>query len=167
MRQTPDYSKCCFYRLMSLDPTVTECYVGHTTNVANRKRLHKNSCTDQTAKAYNVKVYTFIRAHGGWAGWKMEVHERLAVADVVAARLREQYWTIHYKSTLNSQVPGRTPEQYYRDNHARLRQLQTDYQLRREMSHHHTCACGGRYTGINKYSHERTHLHRNWITNNP
>ena len=166
-RNAVDYSRCCFYRLVCLDPTVTECYVGHTTNAVNRKRMHKNSCTYETAKGHNYKVYKFIRAHGGWAGWKMEIHEHLAVADVVAARLREQHWTTHYKAELNSNVPGRTTAQYYRDHHTRLRQNQTAYQLKRDLAHHHTCPCGGKYTGINQFKHERTNMHRIWITNNP
>lgn len=168
-RKDIDFSKCCFYRLVCLDPTVTECYVGHTTNAVNRKRRHKNSCTDENAKGYNFRVYKFIREHGGWVNWEMKIHEYLAVANAVEARLREQHWSKHYKATLNSNVPGRTTAQYYRDHHTHLRKLQTDYQLRCEMSKHYTCLCGGRYTGINKYAHERTHLHRNWITrtNNP
>ena len=168
-RKEIDFSKCCFYRLICLDPAVQECYVGHTTNPVNRKRMHKNSCTDPMAKGHNFRVYKFIRAHGGWSNWDLVIHEHLAVADAVEARLREQYWSKHYKSTLNSNVPGRTTREYYRDNHARLRKNQTEYQLLLQMSHHHTCQCGGRFTGINKYTHERTKMHANWITrtNNP
>ena len=161
-----DYSRCCFYRLVSLDPTITETYVGHTTNAVRRKQKHKNSCTDVNDRGHNYKVYKFIRAHGGWSAWEMQVFEHLAVADVVAARLREQFWTKHYNAQLNSNVPGRTGEQYYRDHHTRLRENQNAYQLKRGLSKHHDCRCGGRYTGINQFKHERTHMHIIWITNN-
>ncbi len=112
MPRTPkDYSKCAFYRLVCRDITVTECYVGHTTNIVDRRYKHKSSCTNEKAKGYNLSVYQFIRRMGGWDNWQLLVIEQLAVFDDVAARLRERHWCEHYKATLNSNVPYRTREE--------------------------------------------------------
>ena len=149
-----DYAKCMFYRLVCRDPSVIETYVGHTTDESNRRRLHKNDCTYEKGAKYNLFVYRFIRDHGGFDNWQMLVHEKLAVADDVAARLRERYWCEFYKATLNKQVPGRTNVQSDAAWHA----------ANKVHSHEkHDCPCGGKYTTNGKSAHFKTARHCAYI----
>ncbi len=42
-----DYSKTIIYRIVCKDLSITECYVGHTTNFTKRKCQHKNDCNNE------------------------------------------------------------------------------------------------------------------------
>ena len=66
-----NYSKGLIYKLCCNDPTVTDIYVGSTTNFSRRKAEHKYSCNSEDAKGYNTLVYKFIRENGSWVNWSM------------------------------------------------------------------------------------------------
>jgi predicted GIY-YIG superfamily endonuclease len=66
-----DYSETIIYKIVCKDETITECYVGHTTDFPQRKIQHKESCTNPLSRCYNLKVYEFIRANGGLDNWNM------------------------------------------------------------------------------------------------
>ena len=61
------------YRLYSIDESIHECYIGSTNNIYNRLKSHKTMCYNIKRREYNYKVYRFIRTHGGWDNWLMEV----------------------------------------------------------------------------------------------
>ena len=62
-----DYSNTIIYKLCCNDPSITEIYIGHTTNFTQRKNRHK-SCLNNN---FDTKVYNFIRNNGGWENWTM------------------------------------------------------------------------------------------------
>ncbi len=86
-----NYAKTVMYKIVCNDLTITNCYVGHTTEFTKRKYAHKSHCTNNKDKAYNFNVYTFIRANGGWINWKMIEIEKWVCADGNEARSRERY----------------------------------------------------------------------------
>jgi hypothetical protein len=165
-----------FYRLVCRDITVTECYVGHTTNEVDRRYNHKSDCTNEKGERYNRHVYRFIRDHGGFENWQLLVIEQLAVKDKVAAVLRERHWCELYNATLNSNVPGRTRAEY---NLAHREEAAAHYVehraevLKRQAAHYaankdrikekHDCPCGGKHTTGDKLKHFRTVLHCAYI----
>jgi hypothetical protein len=63
-----DYSNTIIYKITCKDVSVTDVYVGHTTNFVQRKHAHKQGCINN-----NCKLYEVIRANGGWSNWKMEI----------------------------------------------------------------------------------------------
>tara|TARA_R110002153_G_scaffold74830_1_gene194110 strand:+ start:122 stop:580 length:459 start_codon:yes stop_codon:yes gene_type:complete len=63
----------CVYRLLSLDKSIKEFYIGSTANLKERTRLHKSCCNNSNSKGYNYKVYTCIRENGGWDNWKVDI----------------------------------------------------------------------------------------------
>ena len=67
----PDYSKSIIYKLCCKDPSITDIYIGSTTNFIERKCSHKNCCINKKSKKYNMNVYKFIREHGDWDNWDM------------------------------------------------------------------------------------------------
>ncbi len=165
MPKTSNYSKCVFYRLVCRDPTVTECYVGHTCNEVKRRSGHKTKCHNEKTKDYNCFVYRFIRDHGGFANWELIVHEQLAVKDKYEARLRERYWTEHYQAKLNRNVPGRTMAEYGAKYHVDHREEINKRTAAYDLAHaahrkeKHDCACGGKFITTNRCCHLRTKLH--------
>jgi len=54
-----DYSNTIIYKLCCKNPDVKEFYIGHTTNLLQRKYQHKTCCNNNSEKnkSYNRKVY--------------------------------------------------------------------------------------------------------------
>ena len=165
MPKTSNYSNCVFYRLVCRDPTVTECYVGHTCNEVKRRYGHKYNCTNDKSKKYNLWVYRFIRDHGGWDNWQLIIHEALAVTNKAAAVWRERFWCEFYNATLNKQVPGRTDKEYGVKYHAEHREEQNKRSAAwilansAYLKEKHTCICGGKFTTSDHRKHLKTKLH--------
>lgn len=110
-----DYSKTVIYKLCCNDANITDIYVGHTTNLKNRKSKHKSDCNNDKKKKNNTRQYQFIRENGGWDNWSMIVFEVYPCANVDEARARERYWIETLKATLNSDIPNRTKKEYRED----------------------------------------------------
>ena len=101
-----DYSNTIIYKIYCNDNEVKYVYIGHTTNFSQRKCCHKNTCNNIKSYLYNLKIYKFIREHGGWDNWTMIEIAKYNCKDSTEARIKEQY---HYKLetlTLNSIEPN-------------------------------------------------------------
>ena len=58
----------CIYQIYSVEPKVSDCYIGNTTSLVKRKCHHKKETTKGIKQ--NV-VYRFIRDTGGWDNFRM------------------------------------------------------------------------------------------------
>ena len=96
-----NYANTIIYKIVSKDLAILETYVGHTTGFKDRKRQHKNNCQNENNKGYNLKVYAFIRANGGWNNFDMIELEKFSCNDTNEARSRERYWYETLNATLN------------------------------------------------------------------
>jgi len=77
-------------------------YVGHTINFVMRKYGHKSDCCNDKSNRYNVPLYQYIRANGGWNSCQMSIIEICNFETKRDAELREEYWRIEKEATLNS-----------------------------------------------------------------
>ena len=111
-----DYSKTIMYRIVCKDPTITDCYVGSTTDFKSRKSAHKGNCNNEKSKKYNIYVYKFIRDNGGWDNFDMIEIEKYNAKDKPEQSKRERYWLETYGATLNTFIPSRTDAEYYIEN---------------------------------------------------
>jgi hypothetical protein len=111
-----NYSKTYIYKLVCKDPNITDKYVGHTTDPRHRKSRHKCSCNNPNGKDYNLWVYQFIRANGGWDNWEMIIIQCICCIDAHDARTHERRCLDELKATLNGNTPSRTLTEYYIDN---------------------------------------------------
>ena len=104
MPKTPiNYSNCVMYRIVCNDINITDCYVGHSTNLTKRRYKHRR---DSLTK--DIKVYKFIRDHGGFDNWSVIEIEKYPCADYDEAVMRERHWIESYKATLNTaNIPER------------------------------------------------------------
>ena len=66
-----DYQKTFIYKLCCRDPTISQIYIGHSTNYKNRNQCHKDSCNNINRKEYNQYNYRFIRENGNYENWMM------------------------------------------------------------------------------------------------
>ena len=117
MPRTPiDFSKTVIYKICCNDANITDCYIGHTTNIIRRRYDHKSICNNEKSKDYNLKRYSFIREKGGWFNFSIIIIEEYPCENINEARIRERYWIEQLKPSLNSDIPGRTKKQYTEDN---------------------------------------------------
>jgi len=82
-----DYSNTIIYKIYCKDETITDIYVGHTTNFIQRKYSHKIACNNLQN---NVKIYNTIRCNGGWDNWNMVEIAKYSCKDATEARIKEQ-----------------------------------------------------------------------------
>jgi hypothetical protein len=90
-----------------LDVMIKEIYIGHTTNLIQRKNRHKTNCNNNkpTNRKYNYYLYQFIRANGGWDNWSFIVLETASLNNIDDAIRLEHKWFIEKQATLNKQIP--------------------------------------------------------------
>ena len=103
-----DYSNTIIYKITCIDPSITDVYVGHTTNFVQRKHAHKQCCINE--KSNNCKLYKTIRANGGWDNWVMEIVAFFKCNDHYEARIKEQEYFVLLNATLNSIEPLPKPK---------------------------------------------------------
>ena len=97
-KDTIDYSNTIIYKICCNEPSVTDIYVGHTTNFIKRKYQHKQLCNNSS----KLKIYDVIRQNGGWDNWSMIEIAKYVCKDVTEARIREQEHYELLKPSLNS-----------------------------------------------------------------
>ena len=122
-----DYSNTIIYKLCCKDITITDIYVGHSTDMRKRKNHHKHSCINEKSKNYNLNVYQFIHANGEWVNWDMIEIERYNAIDGYDAKKRERYWIEELKATLNSYIPTRTNKEYRENNKEIIAEKQKEW----------------------------------------
>ena len=112
MPKTPmDYSKTIIYKIVCNDLTIKECYVGHTTNMTERKCAHKSRCNNEKNEAHNRKIYQIIRENGGWDNWSMVLVEKFPCKDKFEACKREREVYEELDAKMNMVRPYRTQEE--------------------------------------------------------
>ena len=117
MPQKPiDYSKTVFYKLVCKDITITDLYVGQTTDIKARKHHHKHSCNCENNKNYNNPVYKFIRENGGFTNWDMIVIDSQSCIDSQEAHTIERHYVEILFATLNTNIPSRTYTEWRETN---------------------------------------------------
>jgi hypothetical protein len=97
----PNYKHTQIYLIYCKDESITDVYVGHTTNFSERYESHEKS-----VDIVDRRLYNFIRKHGGWSNWDMKVLSEVSCSNRGEASLEELYWYITMNATLNICTPG-------------------------------------------------------------
>jgi hypothetical protein len=101
-----DYSLGLIYKIVCDDITVTNIYVGSTTNFTKRKSQHKSLCNKK-----DLKIYHSINDNGGWDNWSMIEIEKYPCKDKRELESRERYWFELLNANLNSHAPFKTEDE--------------------------------------------------------
>jgi len=114
-----DYSKCVIYKIVCNDKSVTECYVGHTTNFVKRKYQHKTRYNNEKC---NFKVYQMIRENGGWNNFTMTPICEFPCENLIQACIKEEEYRLELQAKLNMKkcfADSQTEEynKLYREEH--------------------------------------------------
>ena len=105
-----DYSNTIIYKICYKDESITDVYIGHTTNFIQRKYSHKIACNNLNS---DLKIYKIIRSNGGWDNWNMVEIAKYCCKDVTEARIKEQEHYNNLKSSLNSNPPYVDKTKYF------------------------------------------------------
>ena len=97
-----DYSNTIIYKIFCKTTSITDVYVGHTTNFVQRKHTHKQNCVNKNSHGYKCKLYEIIRNNGGWNNWTMEIVGFFKCEDHYAAKKKEQEVYEALNATINS-----------------------------------------------------------------
>jgi hypothetical protein len=167
-----DFSKTIMYKISCNDPTITDVYIGSTTNLKSREAIHKSACNNEFDFRHHFKLYEVIRENGNWNNWKMEMLEEYPCTCSDESSARERSLINEHNASLNIQIPGRTHKEYYRDNVEKIiRVSKQNYQDHKEkyLKNAKTrceCVCGITYNKSGKTMHLRTDKHINFIKRN-
>ena len=102
-----DYSKTVIYKLYCINPDVKDFYIGHTTNLKQRKGQHKTHCNNNNKPSeHNRKVYQIIRNNGGFDNWKFMILQEAELNNKNEAEELERQWIEKLKPSCNYQLPG-------------------------------------------------------------
>jgi|AntRauMFilla1563_2_1112583.scaffolds.fasta_scaffold78375_1 hypothetical protein len=113
-----DYSKACIYEIVCKDVNVTQRYIGSTTNLTQRRYLHKSVCHNEKARGHNYYVYQFIRENGGFVNWSVVLVEALPdCKDKKSLSKSERKWVDKTRSELNTNIPSRNGKEYRKENY--------------------------------------------------
>jgi hypothetical protein len=168
------------YKIVCLDPEIKDCYVGSCQSFRTRKCDHKTVCNNSNSKKYNLNVYSFIRAHGGWANWSMIAIEQVEYTIKHELLVRERFHLEHLNASLNKQIPTRTDQQYREDHKTEIKQYREDHkteakqyretnktQISEKAKQKITCECGKSFTKHAIPYHNKTRYHQNYLANLP
>ena len=105
-----DRSKTMIYKIVCRDVSITDLYVGSTTNITMRRSCHRRVCNNPGGKGYNTYVYDFIRDNGGWDNWELILVENYPECTTgEEGRKRERYWCDKLDASLNTRQPYISP----------------------------------------------------------
>lgn len=144
---TPDYSKTIMYKIISKNKLIPDTYIGHTTNIQNRKRQHRENVIYPNPKK-DYFVYKFIRENGGWENFELTIIEEYPCNTCDEARLRERYWYELFKPSLNNRKPIISKKEYFILNKDKKREY--DIERRKQVI---TCECGNKIQLARKAEH--------------
>ncbi len=112
----PDYKNSLIYKIYCKNDYITDFYIGSTTNLYSRKTSHKSDCNNKKRKHYNRKVYKFIRENGGFENWDFIILENYKCKNKKELNKKEAEYIKKLKPTLNKELPGRTNNEWKKDN---------------------------------------------------
>jgi len=157
------------YKLVCLDKTITDTYIGSCWDITVRKTKHKSSCNTKTSKDYKYPVYKFIREHGGWANWNIEMIEECECRDKRHRETVEQFYIdVHggIDFLLNQHDAIRDEEKIREKQYINKKINKKRYyeNTKEKKQQKFVCECGGRYTHQHRSTHNKSLKHQNYIT---
>jgi hypothetical protein len=167
-RNPINYKNTVIYHFVCNDKTITDLYVGSTTEFTRRKSHHKNNCINENSRDHHYKLYQNIKTNGGWENWTMTPLEEYPCENKMQVLIREQYWIEKLQATMNSMKAIRTEEQRLEQ----LKQFRIDNpeyhknwnnENRQHINEHRrekiTCKCGSIINRSQKSVHLKTKKH--------
>jgi hypothetical protein len=94
-----NYAEMIFYKICCLSPNITKVFIGHTTNINQRKHTLKKQTQSNT---YFSDMIDFIKNSGGWENWSLQILEKYECKTHIDIVLREIYHTDALSHKMNN-----------------------------------------------------------------
>ena len=121
------YDKSIIYKLCCKDPSITDIYIGSTTNFKSRKYQHKIVCNNQNGENYLCYKYVFIRDNGGWENWDMVQIKEFKCENKRELEAEERKIIEQTGATLNKIMPTRTDKEWREKNKDTIKEYRKQY----------------------------------------
>lgn len=175
----PEYNNSSIYKLCCRIPIIKDFYVGSTTNFTRRKHQHKACATNYKNKNYNMPVYQFIRATGGWHNWDMVEIEKFSAKDKLELCKREREVMEELEPQLNRRLAYCSEEEHKAKHLANVKQWQSKnrdkvQEMRKKYRENHkaeinkykkekvVCECGLELSRNHVARHRKSKIHQEW-----
>ena len=96
-----NYSKSIIYKIHCIDPEVTDCYIGSTTNFSQKKYFHKHCYYNESSPYFHCELYKKIRETNGWDNWQMTMVAIVNCANHNELMIEEQNFSLLCNATLS------------------------------------------------------------------
>lgn len=150
-----NYSNVYFYKIVCRDLSITDCYIGSTTDFTKRKYSHKTRCNNENDSHYNIPLYQFIRQNQGWNNFDMVLIETGSFENSLEVHKHERALIEALGASINARVPSRSKKEQYINN-----KEETNAYRNTKC----TCICNGRYTLRNVAQHCKSKKHQDYIS---
>lgn len=120
------YKNSLVYKISCKDESITDCYIGSTTNLTRRIWKHWSDCENTNSVTYSRKVYKKIRENGGLNNWnitKISKDDEVCSNRKELIQLERKYYELEKNPSLNTTYPGRNKTEC----NARWRENNPDY----------------------------------------
>jgi hypothetical protein len=100
-RKTIDYTKTNFYKVVSKDLHIKQCYIGYTTDFRRRANEHSRKSEMPILSGPNAMLYDFVKNNGGWCNFEMILIETKTCNGSLDAQRIRRIFVEELKATLN------------------------------------------------------------------
>ena len=124
-----DYTNTIVYMICCKDPTITDVWIGFTTNMTQVRYRHKTACNNPSDSKYDRYVNEFIRENGGFDNWSIIELDRASCIDANDAKKLTRKWIEEKQATLNKQKPILTTEErinYKKDSYKKNKEINAE-----------------------------------------
>jgi len=98
----PDYKNTKIYMIYCNDSNITDIYIGYSTNIQDRMKVHRRCCNNPANKSYSTRMYNFIRNNGGWNNWSYRIIQQPYCLSKKESEEKEYFWINFYNPSLNT-----------------------------------------------------------------
>ena len=125
------YKNTIIYKIFS-ETSPENIYIGHTClKLSHRHSIHRYAYYHK-----NNKLYKFMKEHGGFESFKIEVLEECSCDNINEARQKERDYILLLKPSLNNNLPLRTGIEWRKDStkyNDYMRNYMREYSKRKEV----------------------------------
>tara|TARA_R110001592_G_scaffold7981_1_gene43966 strand:- start:14 stop:454 length:441 start_codon:yes stop_codon:yes gene_type:complete len=114
------------YKIYCKNSEIKEIYIGSSKKFKARKYKHKSDCNNPNNRRYNIKLYKFIRANGGFQNFDYEILLETIEDDI---KKIEQKYIDELKPALNCiNACGFDKKEYHKKYKEKIKEQMKEYQ---------------------------------------
>jgi len=126
--------KFTIYRIVSINPELTNCYIGKTSNLHVRIIQHKSDCSNINSHRHNLPIYKYIRENGGFDNFEfINLKDEWLDGAENASTYEQHFFELYggFAQCLNINYPNRkvqvTSLLYYYEHQDHVKKYQAKY----------------------------------------